>query len=190
MWSPRLPDPGAAENSEAATASVAPAPGDPDIPENDDPLGEEAAGAASRLAAVLIDAAIAVTVDTVVLYFTLRLCGLTFSQVDQLPIWPLLGFFGLLNGGYITAFLTASGQTLGKMAMGIRVISRDGSPVPIGHAVLRTVGYLVSAAPVGLGFVLCLFGRERLALHDRLADTRVVTDLPPVSLQPPAVSIP
>jgi hypothetical protein len=39
---------------------------------------------------------------------------------------------------------------------------------------LRAAAYAVSAAPAGLGFLPAVIGRERRALHDRLADTRVV----------------
>ena len=177
LWEAENPSP-----VEVATAD--PTPEDADI------RGESAASPVLRLAAGLIDGTITLAVDGIVVYFTLRLAGLTFDQVGQLPLGPLVGFFALLNGGYVAVFTAAGGQTIGKMAMGIRVIGRDGASVPIGHAVLRTVGYVVSATPAGLGFVLCLFGRERLALHDRLANTRVVTDAPGVQVQPPAVSLP
>ena len=46
--------------------------------------------------------------------------------------------------------------------------------MPFGQAVLRAVAYLVSALPVGLGFLPALVGVEKRALHDRLAHTRVV----------------
>jgi uncharacterized RDD family membrane protein YckC len=46
--------------------------------------------------------------------------------------------------------------------------------VTFGQSVVRAAGYLVSALPVGLGFLPAFFGQDRRALHDRLADTRVV----------------
>jgi uncharacterized RDD family membrane protein YckC len=46
--------------------------------------------------------------------------------------------------------------------------------VSFGQATVRAVGYVVSALPLGLGFLPALAGRDRRALHDRLADTRVV----------------
>ena len=159
-----------------------------DTSTNDNQSEEISAGISSRLVAVLIDVVVAFVVDVIVLYLTLRLCGLTFGQVGQLPMWPLGGFLGLLHGGYVIAFLVAKGQTLGKMAMGICVVCRDGSALLVSHAVLRTVGYLVSAAPVGLGFVIGFFGREKLALHDRLANTRVVNSGSHDSLRSPVVS--
>jgi uncharacterized RDD family membrane protein YckC len=62
------------------------------------------------------------------------------------------------------------------MAAGIRVVSVDADRVrvPLGQSVLRAAAYLASALPAGLGFVPALLGADRRALHDRVADTRVV----------------
>jgi uncharacterized RDD family membrane protein YckC len=65
------------------------------------------------------------------------------------------------------------------MAAGTRVVSADSAArvrerVTFEQAVLRAAASVVSALPLGLGFVPALFGGERRALHDRLADTRVV----------------
>ncbi len=96
-----------------------------------------------------------------------------------LPLAPLVSFLVLLDGGYLSTFVAAGGQTIGKMAAGTRVIPADPAApaserVSFGQAVVRAAGYLVSALPVGLGFLPAFFGQERRALHDRLADTRVV----------------
>jgi uncharacterized RDD family membrane protein YckC len=132
-----------------------------------------------RLAGGLIDLSIIAGIDFGVLYFTLEICGLTFAQITMLPLAPLVAFLLLLNGGYLAAFVAAGGQTIGKMATGLRVIPGDpgahvAERVPFGHAIVRAAAYFVSALPAGLGFVPALFGAERRALHDRLADTRVV----------------
>ena len=137
-----------------------------------------AASALARLAGGAIDVALIAAMDGLVIYFTLRICDLTFGEVGTLPLAPLLSFFLLLNGGYLAAFVAAGGQTIGKMAAGTRVIPAAPEAslhrgVSFGQAVVRAGGYLVSALPVGLGFVPALAGEGR-ALHDRLADTRVV----------------
>jgi uncharacterized RDD family membrane protein YckC len=140
--------------------------------------GPSAASTGARLVAGLIDACLVGGIDLVVLYFTLKICDLTFAHVLSLPMAPLLSFLVLLNGGYLSTFVAASGQTIGKMAAGIRVVPADPAAlserVSFGQAVLRAAAYVVSALPVGLGFVAAFFGQERRALHDRLADTRVV----------------
>ena len=133
----------------------------------------------ARLLGGVIDLAIVSGIDLVVVYFTLRICELTFAQILTLPLAPLVSFLVLLNGGYLSTFVAASGQTIGKMAAGTRVIPADPAASPservsFGQAVVRAAGYLVSALPAGLGFLPAFFGQERRALHDRLADTRVV----------------
>ena len=139
----------------------------------------EAASATARGIAGLIDLAIIGSIDLAVLYFTLRICDLGLADVRALPLAPLLAFYALVNGGYFAAFVAAGGQTVGKMATGIRVIPGDPDGLPpkrvsAGHAIVRAAAYLVSALPLGLGFVPGFVGQERRALHDRLADTRVV----------------
>jgi uncharacterized RDD family membrane protein YckC len=91
-----------------------------------------------------------------------------------LPKMPLAAFLLVQNGGYLVVF-TAGGQTLGKMAAGIKVVSDgSGSPLDLGHAVLRTLVWSVLAVPAGLGFLTAFFGSHHRGLHDRLAGTRVV----------------
>jgi uncharacterized RDD family membrane protein YckC len=109
-----------------------------------------------------------------VLYFTLRLCNLTSAEIFDLPAIPLLAFLVLLNGGYFVAFTAVGGQSIGKMALDIKVVGEEDCPVPFGRATLRTLAYLVSALPLGAGFLPGVLGADRLALHDRLAHTRVV----------------
>ncbi len=133
-----------------------------------------AAAPARRVMAALVDGVLLLGLDGAVLYFTLRLCNLTFAEVFQLPVVPLLAFFVLLNGGYLVAFTAVGGQSIGKMALGIRVVSDGDRPVPFSRATLRTMAYVASALPLGAGFLPGVLGADRLALHDRLAHTRVV----------------
>ena len=136
----------------------------------DEPL----AAPSSRIAAALVDALLLSLLDGVVLYFTLRLCGRAPSEILQLPLLPLAAFFLLLNGGYFVAFTTVGGQSIGKMALGIKVIGQEEGSIPVGRATVRTLAYLISALPLGAGFLPGVMSADRLALHDRLAHTRVV----------------
>jgi len=134
----------------------------------------EDAAPASRIMAAAIDGALLLAVNIAVLYFTLRLCGLTPLEIFQLPAAPLLAFFLLLDGGYFVAFTAVGGQSIGKMALGIKVVGEEDRPVPVGKAALRTLAYGLSALPLGAGFVAGVLGADRLALHDRLTHTRVI----------------
>lgn len=132
------------------------------------------ASLAARLFAVVIDLSILALVDALVVYFTIQLCGLTFLDLGLLPMRPLLGFLAVQNGGYLVLF-TAGGQTLGKMAMGIRVVAADENrPLDFSRATLRTLIWLVLAVPAGLGFLTALATSDRRGFHDRVAGTRVV----------------
>ena len=121
-----------------------------------------------------IDLAFLAAVDATVLHFTLRLTGLTPAESGRLPLAPLFGFLALLNGGYLTMFIAASGQTMGKMMTGVKVVAMDGGAVPFGHAVLRAILWLLTIVPLGIGALPALLTDDRRALHDRLANTRVI----------------
>lgn len=146
-------------------------PGDARSPQTS---GEPLAGAGSRILAALVDVALLSVLDAFILYLTLRLLGLATPQISALPLLPLIAFFVLLNGGYFIAFTAVGGQSIGKMAFGIKVISQEDSAVPIGRATLRTIAYFASALPLGAGFLPGVISADRLALHDRVAHTRVV----------------
>jgi uncharacterized RDD family membrane protein YckC len=126
-----------------------------------------------RVASALVDVAILGAINALTIYFTVRLCGLTTSEWQVLPVLPLVAFFLLLDGGYLTLFTAAGGQTIGKMAFGLKVVGYEQQPVPVGLSLLRALGCMASTLCLGLGLVPAFLG-GRLALHDRLADTRVV----------------
>ena len=149
-------------------AQSAPVEGVSDV----DPVGEDASVAA-RFAAVVTDFLILAGVDVVVIYFTLRICGIGMEDLGVLPLAPLVAFLLVQNGGYLVAF-TASGQTLGKMMAGIRVVSAEPqSPLDLGRAFVRELIWLALAVPAGLG-LLTVLSRDRRGVHDRFAGTRVV----------------
>ncbi|MBI1728838.1 MAG: RDD family protein [Candidatus Rokubacteria bacterium] len=81
-----------------------------------------------------------------------------------------------LHIAYHVVLVGGCGQTLGKMALGIAVVRRDGGTVGYGRAVLRCLGGLLSVASFGLGYVGVLFTAERRGLADWLAGTRVILE--------------
>jgi uncharacterized RDD family membrane protein YckC len=144
----------------------------------------EPASVAARLLAGFLDLVVLATIDAAVLYFTLLVAELPPAEVGSLPGVPLGVFLLLLNGGYLALFTIAGGQTIGKMLTGIKVVADRPAAdtdadtprlgVSAGAAVLRATASLVSMLPAGLGFAAILFDSDRRALHDRLAETRVV----------------
>jgi uncharacterized RDD family membrane protein YckC len=132
------------------------------------------AGVGARLLAVILDVLMLALVDVAVIYLTMQICGIGVEDLAILPKGPLLAFLCVQNGGYLVAF-TAGGQTLGKMAAGIRVVPASAdAPLDLGRAFLRTLMWGVLAVPAGLGFLTALFSRDHRGLHDRFAGTRVV----------------
>jgi uncharacterized RDD family membrane protein YckC len=92
----------------------------------------------------------------------------------MLPKWPLVAFLFVENCAYLVVF-TAGGQTLGKMAMGIKVVSAQSqSSLDLAHALLRELLWFILAIPAGLGFLSVFFSDSHRGLHDRFAGTRVV----------------
>ena len=127
----------------------------------------------ARVAAALIDCGILLGIDAAVVYFTVRMAGLSMEEWTTLPVAPLATFLGLLTVSYLCAFTAVGGQTIGKMALGTCVVDDDGKPVDAARALRRTSAVMVSFLFFGLGFIPALFGEHR-ALHDRYAGTRVV----------------
>jgi uncharacterized RDD family membrane protein YckC len=135
-------------------------------------------GLPRRAAAGLIDLAILFGIDFVIVYSTLRMSALTFNDWALLPAVPMLAFLLLLKLSYFGAFTAACGQTIGKMAMRIRVVGDDMTLDP-GRAARRTLVSAISCLAVGTGFIPVFVDPEHRALHDRVAGTRVV-ELPSV----------
>jgi uncharacterized RDD family membrane protein YckC len=89
-------------------------------------------------------------------------------------LFAMLALGMALHIAYHVILVGGCGQTLGKMALGIAVVRRDGGTVGYGRAILRCLGGFISIASFGLGYAATLFTAERRSLADWLAGTRVV----------------
>jgi uncharacterized RDD family membrane protein YckC len=70
-----------------------------------------------------------------------------------------------------------TGLTLGKWATGLRIEKNDGGHLGIGRAFLRHfVGYPLSLALLGLGFLMAAVSVHGRGLHDIIAGTIVVRE--------------
>lgn len=70
-----------------------------------------------------------------------------------------------------------NGRTLGKWITGLHIERRDGTSLGFGGTLVRHVlGYILTLATFGVGFLLAAFNAEGRALHDLLAGTVVVRD--------------
>jgi len=81
----------------------------------------------------------------------------------------LVVFFGLS-----TYF--GNGQTLGKKALGIRVVSLVHHRMSLWHSIERALGYGASALELGFGFLQYFIHPNRRTVHDRMAETIVIRE--------------
>jgi len=142
------------------------------------------AGRGARLGAYLLD--ILIMLIMLILFavvgFSLGIGGAIGFPGDP-SLWSILSIGGvlvlyLLINGY---YLVTSGQSLGKKAMHIRIVRRDGSHATAGRilGMRYVVNWMLSAVPVigpiySLVDALCIFRESRRCVHDELADTIVV----------------
>ncbi|MGE0455112.1 MAG: FHA domain-containing protein [Vicinamibacteria bacterium] len=97
--------------------------------------------------------------------------GVSFGPVLLSVALPLLSL--ALSTLYFVYFWGVRGATPGKQLAGLAVESLDGEcPIGLGRAAARLLGYVLSAALLGLGFVMIAITGD--GLHDRIAGTRVV----------------
>jgi uncharacterized RDD family membrane protein YckC len=77
---------------------------------------------------------------------------------------------------YFTAMIGSTrGQTLGQMALGIRVIDfNTGGPIGYGRAFLRWLVSIVSGIVIFLGYLWMLWDQEKQCWHDKAANCVVV----------------
>ena len=81
----------------------------------------------------------------------------------------------VLPAAAFVAFWIARGATPGKMVIGARIVdATTGGPLKPAQAVLRYIGYYVSAIPLFLGLLWVGIDKRKQGWHDKLAGTLVV----------------
>lgn len=69
----------------------------------------------------------------------------------------------------------ATGQSLGKRAMGIRLVgAASGRPIGVARAAVRQVAHLLDALPLGVGYLWPLWDERRQTFADKVCATIVV----------------
>ena len=67
--------------------------------------------------------------------------------------------------------------TPGKMATQLKIVDAStGNQIGLDQAVIRYFGYILSAIPVGLGFLWVAIDERKQGWHDKLAGTVVIRD--------------
>ena len=81
----------------------------------------------------------------------------------------------LIVMAYLVGFWGWRGQTPGKMVLGIKITYIDGSDIDWSAVILRLLGYVISFLIVFVGYFWVLFDDYRQGLHDKIADTYVIS---------------
>lgn len=76
--------------------------------------------------------------------------------------------------GYEWYFVAKYQATLGKMALGLKIVRADGSRLSNGRIVGRHFSTIISQIILCVGYMMAGWDDEKRALHDRICDTRVV----------------
>ncbi|MBY0506051.1 MAG: RDD family protein [Bryobacteraceae bacterium] len=80
----------------------------------------------------------------------------------------------LIQPTYEAAMTVKQQATLGKLALGLRVVRTDGSTLTWGRAIGRYFAQLLSSVILLIGYIMAAFDDRKQALHDRLCDTVVI----------------
>jgi uncharacterized RDD family membrane protein YckC len=148
------------------------------------------AGFFSRSAAFVLDRIIAFGIAFVILlviqyFLNLFRIDQWFESLGQdamiravlVILFSTIGIYLLVSTLYDIGFWLLSGQTPGKRVLGVRVMRADGKRLRLGNALLRQVGYWVSAI-FFVGFLWILVDNKRQGFHDKLAGTIVTYSWP------------
>lgn len=101
--------------------------------------------------------------------------SLSDKNIPKYVLICINGFLSLLPTIYFAISLYIfNGFTLGKRLMGIRVVSLYHHKLSLWHSIERSLGYIASTLEFGLGFFQVLWTHNRMATHDRIAETIVV----------------
>jgi uncharacterized RDD family membrane protein YckC len=144
----------------------------------------------SRLAALLIDMVLQIALLAVVVVIVVIASG----RLDQAEVAAILvAGYVVIVVGYPTLFETLTrGKTLGKMAIGLRVVSDDGGAVRFRQALVRALTGAIEIwtfifAPVGL--ILSMVSAKGKRLGDMFAGTYVIQERAPRRPElPPALA--
>jgi uncharacterized RDD family membrane protein YckC len=138
-----------------------------------------------------VSALIDITVVVLGFFLALPLWATMLSQFDDALITAvLIVFIVLLQVGYPVIFETATrGRSVGKIVMGLRVVSEDGGPERFRQALFRALAAVVEIwGLLGSPAVICsLLSPRGKRLGDVFAGTVVISERGPAAPPPPSM---
>ena len=120
------------------------------------------AGFWRRFAAAFVDGLILAIPNAIFL------AAFEYATANLLSLILGIAYFTYFEGG-------KTGQTLGKLALGIRVIDfKAGGPIGYARGLLRYIARFLSAVVFFIGYLWMLWDPEKQTWHDKIAGTVVV----------------
>jgi uncharacterized RDD family membrane protein YckC len=137
--------------------------------------GRPYAGFWIRFGAQMIDSVLLGIVNTII---SLILIGSAMAAQDPaIAIGALIASYAIgiaIGVSYEGWFLVNKGATVGKMALGLKVVRASGAQITWGLAIGRYFSKLVSGMMLCIGYLMAAWDEEKRSLHDRICDTRVI----------------
>ena len=102
------------------------------------------------------------------------------AKADTLSVEVGFGFLlaYVTSAWLYEALMTSSprGATLGKLALGLRIVRADGAQLSFGRATARHfLKFMITPlVPLAIGYLMAAFTARKRALHDVLAETLVI----------------
>lgn len=120
-----------------------------------------------RSFAFLIDCIIIVPLNTIIL-----------SYLDEGSVVRLL-LPNLIWWGYSAGMISSNFQaTFGKKILGLKVVGLDGCRISFARASGRFFASILSGLIFGIGYLMVAFNPKKQGLHDQIAGTYVVKNMP------------
>ena len=140
------------------------------------PTNPQPAGFLRRSAALLYDAAVLLA-----LLLLTTAIALLLNHGEPVPRVLLRTCYLVVAYAFYVGFWTHGGQTLGMRAWRLQLLASDGKRPGYGAATLRFAAAILSWAACGAGFLWILVSEHKLAWHDQLSATRIVSLAPRTS---------
>ncbi len=136
----------------------------------------EPAGFLARWAAYIYDAVrLALLNLPIVIFYTIFFDSGLEEEPDRasdiLYLILTVGYYSYFHGGVNQA-------TPGKRRLGIYVVRTDGSRIGYGRSIWRSFCHIFNFLTFGIGYLMAAFTKDKRALHDYIAGTRVIVGRP------------
>jgi uncharacterized RDD family membrane protein YckC/Tfp pilus assembly major pilin PilA len=129
-----------------------------------------------RLVAAIIDGIILNVVIWVVSFTMIAVASAGGNSSVIIAATVATYIFSIVGNWLYFALMESSSKqaTVGKMALGLKVVDEQGERIGFGRATGRHFGKLISSLIIGIGFLMAAWTRKRQALHDLMAGSLVV----------------